>query len=295
MPHREKSIIALFIYYNGSQVNSKYWYQTAKDYGIGLKQNMNCNLPSLGSANVYLTTNVLTDSQACTWKCWSIPMSLLHHLVSSVSFKCLQLWDKPLTFSSFMQTAKIAGVTQFYYWLSGFPLKRPGGSKCCCLPVNYGPAPLVGRVWRRSSHVCRSQWYSTRVYHSGGPGLGNTHLSLQSSNNVLPGFHDSVQLPRDHDGEALVFGERQLQVSTSSLHDLKADFCLFTFSKLVHVFVFSLLQGYMEYLLRKGQEGKINRSRREGRTLKCLGTEDIEWSKEHEFVHLLSITTPLLQ
>lgn len=86
---------------------------------------------------------------------------------------------------------------------------------------------------------------------------GSTHLCLQPRHNVLPGFHDGVQLPRDHDGEALVFGKRQLQVGAGPLHDLQADFRLFTFSKLVHVLVLSLFQGYMEHLLRKGQKRKV--------------------------------------
>lgn len=111
----------------------------------------------------------------------------------------------------------------------------------------------------------------SRAHLLGRTQLG-THLSLQSSNDVLPGFHDSIQLPRHHDGEALVFGERQLQMGAGPLHDLQADFCLFTFSKLVHVLVFSLLQGHMEHLLRKRQkrEGKEIKRRR---TLRCAGTE----------------------
>lgn len=64
-------------------------------------------------------------------------------------------------------------------------------------------------------------------------------------------------------------------MGTSPLHDLQADFCLFTFSKLVHVLVFSLLQGYMEHLLSKGQKGKVKTSR-DGRACKGLGTEYAE-------------------
>lgn len=75
-----------------------------------------------------------------------------------------------------------------------------------------------------------------------------THLRLQSRNDVLAGLHDGVQLPGDHDGEALVFGKRQLQVGAGPLHDLEADLRLLAFSKLVHVLVLPLLQGHVEHL-----------------------------------------------
>ena len=80
------------------------------------------------------------------------------------------------------------------------------------------------------------------------------HLSLQSSDNLLPSLRDCFRLARDHDRKALVLCERQLQVSSRLLHDVKADLGLLAFSQLIHVLVFPLLQWHMEHLLSHGTD-----------------------------------------
>lgn len=74
------------------------------------------------------------------------------------------------------------------------------------------------------------------------------NLSLQSGHNLLAGLHHSIHLSRDHDGETLIFCQRQLQVGSSFLHDVNTDLCLVSFPKLVDVLVFTLLKWHMENL-----------------------------------------------
>lgn len=74
------------------------------------------------------------------------------------------------------------------------------------------------------------------------------YLSLQSGHNLFAGFHDGVKLPRDHYGEALVFSHGEFQVGSSLVHNVKTNFSLLSFSKLVHVLVLALFQRHMENL-----------------------------------------------
>lgn len=110
---------------------------------------------------------------------------------------------------------------------------------------------LITPLWLISTHTQGSQsiqesWGRARIKWET---VSCPHLSLQPSNNFLPSLHDCFQLARDHDGKALVLCQRQLQVSSCLLHDVKADLGLLPFSKLIHVLVFPLLQRHMEHLL----------------------------------------------
>lgn len=74
------------------------------------------------------------------------------------------------------------------------------------------------------------------------------HLRLQTSYNLLASLHDGVQFAGHHDGQALVFGQGQLDVRSCPLHDIQAHLGLLPLTKLAVVFVATLLQGHMEHL-----------------------------------------------
>lgn len=74
------------------------------------------------------------------------------------------------------------------------------------------------------------------------------HLGLKPSDNFLPSFHDGVQFASHHDGQALVLGQGELNVSPSLLHDVHTNFGLISFSKLTVVLVTSLFQRDMKNL-----------------------------------------------
>lgn len=74
------------------------------------------------------------------------------------------------------------------------------------------------------------------------------YLSLQTSHDLLASLHDRVQFAGDHDGQALVFGQRQLDVGARPLHDVQAHLGLLALAELTVVLVASLLQGHMENL-----------------------------------------------
>lgn len=67
------------------------------------------------------------------------------------------------------------------------------------------------------------------------------HLSLQSGHNLLAGFHHSIQFSRNHDGETLIFCQREFQVGAGLVHDVHTDLGLISFPKLVDVLVLALL------------------------------------------------------
>lgn len=74
------------------------------------------------------------------------------------------------------------------------------------------------------------------------------YLRLQSSHDLLASLHHRVQFASDHDGQALVFSQRQLDVSPRPLHDVQTHFGLLALPELAVVLVATLLQGHMKYL-----------------------------------------------
>lgn len=74
------------------------------------------------------------------------------------------------------------------------------------------------------------------------------YLCLQASYDFFASLHDRVQFAGDHDGQALVFGQGQLNVGPCPLHDVQAHFGLLAFPELAVVLVATLLQGHMEHL-----------------------------------------------
>lgn len=74
------------------------------------------------------------------------------------------------------------------------------------------------------------------------------YLCLQASNDFLSSLHDRVQFSGDHDGQALVFGKRQLNVGSCPLHDVQANFGLLALPELAVILVATLLQGNVEHL-----------------------------------------------
>lgn len=86
------------------------------------------------------------------------------------------------------------------------------------------------------------------------------YLRLQTSYDFLSSLHDGVQFAGDHDGQALVFGQRQLNVGAGPLHDVQAHFGLLALPELAVVLVATLLQGHVEHLRteRVTEEGQIS-------------------------------------
>ena len=82
------------------------------------------------------------------------------------------------------------------------------------------------------------------------------YLCLQASHNFLASLHDRVQFARDHDGQALVFSQGQLNMGPRPLHDVQAHFGLLALPELAVVLVATLLQGNMEHLGAKHVEGR---------------------------------------
>lgn len=74
------------------------------------------------------------------------------------------------------------------------------------------------------------------------------YLRLQASYDLLASLHDRVQFASDHDGQALVFGQGQLDVCPSPLHDVETHFGLLPLTELAVVLVAPLLQGHVKHL-----------------------------------------------
>lgn len=88
--------------------------------------------------------------------------------------------------------------------------------------------------------------------------LKRVYLRLQPSYDFLPSLHDRVQFSGYHDGQALVFSKRQLNVGPRPLHDVQANLGLLAFAELAVVFVATLLQGHMEHLRSERVKGLIS-------------------------------------
>lgn len=106
----------------------------------------------------------------------------------------------------------------------------------------------------RKHPLSRAQHYTQKVFYIV---LSVLYLRLQPSHDLLPSLHDRVQFARDHDGEALVFGQRQLDVGSRPLHDVQAHFGLLALPELAVVLVATLLQGHMEHLGRGKRRGEV--------------------------------------
>lgn len=74
------------------------------------------------------------------------------------------------------------------------------------------------------------------------------YLRLKTSYDFLASLHDRVQFAGDHDGQALVFGQGQLDVGPRPLHDVQAHFGLLALTELAVVLVATLLKGHVEHL-----------------------------------------------
>lgn len=76
-----------------------------------------------------------------------------------------------------------------------FSAKNAEVPNIVALPLNSGLEDLGGKdLMKPEPYVLGASGTELQYTHQE-DGAGETHLSLQSSDNVLPGFHDSVQLP----------------------------------------------------------------------------------------------------
>lgn len=123
-------------------------------------------------------------------------------------------------------------------------------------PVGVRDVKLDGKMqrWGKLTLWCRINIRFNQQDVSPRP-----HLSLQSGHNLLAGLHHGVQLPGNHDGQALVFCQGELQVGASLMHDVHADLGLVSLPKLVDVLVLALLQRHVENLQRQ-QGGEASRA-----------------------------------
>lgn len=83
-------------------------------------------------------------------------------------------------------------------------------------------------------------------------------MSLEPSDDLLARLHHGVQFSRHHDGQALVLGQRQLNVGPRLLHDVQAQLGLLPLSKLAVVLVPALFQRDVKHLQREKGGGETS-------------------------------------